>query len=126
MTAAATSIAWRSQPPLRNSARNTQVIAQVSQPEAIAYFRDDLQLDIDAYLTAVDTLRPLEGVDSTFGSPKESLDLAQNAAEAVKVMLQSDSVTQADVDAYNEIIGSTGDLLGSQLAINGAFDEACG
>jgi len=101
----------------------TQSLAQVSAPNWVAQL-SDFGLDIDAYLRAVDTLRPLEGVGSPLGSPKETLDLYQSAGEAMKAMMEADAVTQADVDAYNEIVGTVGDFIGSQIAINGALGEA--
>ena len=63
---------------------------------------------------------------SAFGDPNAALDyyLMLNAAMA-DIYAKGDAVTQADIDAYNELAGKPEDVIYNQLAINGPLSDQC-
>lgn len=103
-----------------------QLMAQVRDPANFQSIKDGVmvQLDIDAFLASVQELRVLEAFQSPLGDPGESLDVYEEAGLAMKVLMEKDTVTQADIDEYNTNVVEVGEFLGHQIAISGALDEA--
>lgn len=103
-----------------------QLMAQVRDPATLAAIKEGTvgNLDIDAFLAAIDVLHALDSFDGPLGDPKESLDAFEEAGTEMKALLAADAPTQADIDAYNTTIGSAGDFLGLQVAIAGGLDAA--
>lgn len=103
-----------------------QFLAQLTNADTIEAVRDKEigNLDLDAFLGAMDTLHALNSFKSPLGDPKASIDHYQKAAEAAKVLFATEPITQAAIDTYNENVGTVSDFLGKQIAISGAIDEA--
>lgn len=103
-----------------------QFLAQLKTPSTIESIKSKAigNLDLDAFLGAMQTLHQLDGYSSVLGDPKAALDFYEKAANAAKVLFATDPMTQAAIDTYNENVGSVGDFLGHQAAISGAIDAA--
>ena len=103
-----------------------QLLAQMTTLETAETIKDGNigNLDPDKMLAALATLHALDGYVSPLGDPKAAIGVYERAAEAAKVLFAKDPMTQADVDAYYETVGSIGEFLGKQIAISGAMDEA--
>jgi hypothetical protein len=103
-----------------------QLMAQVRDPSSIQDMKEPPlgPIDMDAFLGAIEDLRVLEAFPSPLGSTKDSLDFYAAAGTTLKGLLDADSVTQADVDAYNAQIGPLTDFLGKQAAISGSVGAA--
>ena len=115
--------------PLKTAAEqllSVQLMAQIRDPESIASFKSGTigNLDFDKFLAAMQTLHALDGHDGVLGDPKEAIDIYEKAATDAKALFEKDSPTQADIDAFNASIGTTGEFLGHQAAISGGLEEA--
>lgn len=103
-----------------------QLLAQVRTPSTLAAIKEGTvgELDIDAFLAAIDVIHALDPFDSPLGDPKVSLDAYEEAGNAMKALLEADAPTQADIDAYNDTIGTIPEFLGLQIALSGGMDAA--
>ena len=103
-----------------------QLLAQLKDPARIESIKTTGigNLDLDEFLAAMKVLHQLDGQTSPLGDPKEAIDIYEQAATDAKALFEADPPAQADIDAYNESIGSTAEFLGHQVAIAGAVDEA--
>jgi hypothetical protein len=103
-----------------------QLLAQLDDPETVASIKAKSigNLDLDAFLAAMETLHALDGFDSPLGDPKASIDAYEAAAEEAQTLFDADPPTQEAIDAYHESIGPVPAFLSKQTAIAGGFDAA--
>lgn len=103
-----------------------QFLAQLKDADTIAQVKARTigNLDLDAFLAAMQDLHALDSVQSPFGDAKASIAVYEKAARAAKVLFATDPMTQAAIDTYNENVGTLTDFLGHQVAISGAMDAA--
>ena len=103
-----------------------QLLAQLRSPDTAESIRDKAfgNLDLDAFLAAMDELHALDGQSSVLGDPKAAIEVYEEAAQAAKTLFDTDPITQEAIDAYNEHVGDVGPFLGHQTAIAGAMDSA--
>jgi hypothetical protein len=103
-----------------------QLLAQLKTPDAIESIRNKAigNLDLDAFLAALQVLHALDAYRSVLGDPKAAIDFYVKAAKAAQVLFATDPMTQAAIDAYNQNVGTIADFLGHQAAISGAIGEA--
>lgn len=103
-----------------------QFLAQLKTPDAIASIKSRAigNLDLDAMISALQTLHALDGYASVLGDPKAAIDFYITAAKAAKVLFATEPMTQAAIDAYNVNVGDLSTFLGHQAAIAGAIGEA--
>jgi hypothetical protein len=101
-----------------------QLLAQVRDPVTFESVKSGTvgNLDIDAFLAAVDEMHALDDVETPLGDPKEALDVYEAAGDKMKELLDAGTVTQADIDELVDIVGPVSDFLGHQIAIAGALD----
>ena len=59
------------------------------------------------------------------GDPGAALDFYAKANDSAKALLDSASVTQAQLDAYQAQVGGVASILSKQVAINAAIGESC-
>jgi hypothetical protein len=105
---------------------SVQLLAQIHDPAAVEAFKSKAigDLDPDEFLAALKDLHALDGQTSVMGDPKAAIDAYEAAGQAAKTLFAASPVTQADVDTYNQSVGSLTDFLGHQTAIAGAMDSA--
>jgi hypothetical protein len=103
-----------------------QFLAQLKTPDTIASIKSKQvgNLDLDAFIDALNQLHSLDGYTSVLGDPKAAIDYYINVAKAAKVLFATDPMTQAAIDTYNKNIVSVSDFLGRQVAISGAIGQA--
>ena len=103
-----------------------QFLAQLKTPDAIESIKSKAigNLDLDAFIAGMQTLHALDAYPSVLGDPKAAIDFYIKAAKAAKVLLATNPMTQAAIDAYNLNVGTIGDFIGHQGAISGAIGEA--
>ena len=103
-----------------------QLLAQIRDPESIASMKQGTigSLDLDKFLAAMATLHALDSSSSPMGDPKAAIATYEQAAKEAKPLIDAAAPTQADIDAYNQSIGTTTEFLGHQTAIAGAMDAA--
>jgi hypothetical protein len=103
-----------------------QLLAQLTTPDTVEAIRTGQVggLDLDTFLTAMGELHALDSFSSPLGDPKAAIDLYEKAARAAKVLFETEPITQAAIDTYNQNVGTVGDFLGHQIAISGAIEEA--
>ncbi len=104
-----------------------QLMAQIRDPESIATFKSGTigNLDTAKFLASMKVLHQLDGHKLTgFDDPKDAIDTYEAAAKQVQELLDADPPSQADIDAYNQSIGTVGEFLGHQAAISGALEDA--
>ena len=103
-----------------------QFLAQLKTPDTIASIKNKTigNLDLDAFLSAMQTLHALDAYPTVLGDPKAAIDFYIKAAKAAKVLFATDPMTQAAIDTYNLNVGTIGDFIGYQGAISGAIGEA--
>ena len=103
-----------------------QFLAQLTTPDTIAAIKAKQigNLDLDAFLSAMQDLHALDGYASPLGDPKAAIDVYETAGKAAKDLFAKDSVTQADIDTYGQNVGPVADFLAHQIAIAGALDTA--
>lgn len=103
-----------------------QLLAQMRSPESVQAVKDKVvgDFDPDDFIAAMQQLHALDGSASPLGDPKTAIDNYIAAAQAAKTLLAKSSVTQADVDAYLQKVGTISDFLGGQLPITGALSAA--
>ena len=103
-----------------------QFLAQLKTPDTIESIKNKEigNLDLDAFLEALEVLHALDAYPSVLGDPKAAIDFYVKAAKAAQVLFATDPMTQAAIDAYNLNVGTVGDFLSHQAAISGAMGEA--
>lgn len=103
-----------------------QLLAQLKTPDTIESIKNKAigNLDLDAFISALNTLHALDGYPSVLGDPKAAIDFYIKAANAAKVLFATEPMTQAAIDTYNQNVGTVAEFLGHQAAISGAFGEA--
>ncbi len=103
-----------------------QLLAQIHDPASVEALKSKTigNVDPDAFLAALADLHALDGQTSVMGDPKAAIDAYEAAGQAAKTLFAKSAVTQADVDAYNQTVGSLTDFLGHQTALAGAMDAA--
>lgn len=103
-----------------------QFLAQLKTPDMIASIKAKTigNLDLDAFLSGMQTLHALDAYPSVLGDPKAAIDFYEKAAKAAQVLFATDPMTQAAIDTYNQNVGTVTDFLGRQAAISGAIDQA--
>ena len=103
-----------------------QLLAQLRSPDAAEQLKTKQigNLDLDAFLAAMQDLHALDGHSSALGDPKAAIDAYEDAAKDAQAMFATEPITQASVDAYVAKIGTISDFLGHQIAISGAMDAA--
>ena len=103
-----------------------QFLAQLKSVDTIEAIRDKEigNLDLVAFLGAMQVLHQLDAHASPLGDPKAAIDIYEKAGKAAQVLFATEPITQAAIDTYNENVGTVGDFLGHQVAISGAIDEA--
>jgi hypothetical protein len=103
-----------------------QLLAQLSTPETVEAIRDKQigNLDLDAFLAAMDDLHALDSFSGPLGDPRTAIDTYQKAARAAKVLFAADPVTQAAIDAYKQNVGPITDFIGHEAAISVAIGAA--
>jgi hypothetical protein len=103
-----------------------QFLAQLKTPDTIASIKSKQvgNLDLDAFIDALNQLHSLDGYTSVLGDPKAAIDYYVTVAKAAKVLFATDPMTQAAIDTYNTNIVSVSDFLGRQVAISGAIGQA--
>lgn len=103
-----------------------QLMAQIRDPQSIESMSNEqlVNLDFDQFQASMKVLHQLDGYDSPLGDPKAAIETYEDAATKAQALFEADAPTQADIDAYNESIGSTSEFLMHQTAISGALDEA--
>ena len=103
-----------------------QMLAQLKSPDSLEGFTA-LGFSPEKLQVALENLEPVRAAGvSALGDSGAALDyyLALNAA-MTDIYAKGDAVTQADIDAYNELAGPTEDVLYHQLAINGPLSDQC-
>ncbi len=105
---------------------NVQFLAQLTTADTIAAVKAKQMgnLDLDKFLAAMHTLHALDSYSSLLGDPKAAIDFYETAGKAAQTLFAASPVTQADIDAYNQNVGTVGAFLGHQIAISGAMDAA--
>ena len=103
-----------------------QLLAQLKTPDAVDSIKNKAigNLDLDTFVSALETLHALDGHPSVLGDPKAAIDFYITAAKAAKVLFATNPMTQAAIDTYNLNVGTVADFLGHQVAISGAMGEA--
>lgn len=103
-----------------------QLLAQLNSADSIASIKDKAigNLDLDAFIAALQTLHALDAYPSVLGDPKAAIDFYIKAAKAAKVLFATEPVTQAAIDTYMKNVGTVSEFLGHQAAISGALGEA--
>ena len=103
-----------------------QFLAQLTKADTIESIKNKEigNLDLDVFLSALNTLHALDGYPSVLGDPKAAIDFYEQAAKAAKVLFATEPMTQAAIDTYNLNVGTVPEFLGHQAAISGAFGEA--
>jgi hypothetical protein len=103
-----------------------QFLAQLKTPDTIESIKTKSigNLDLDVFLSAMETLHALDAYPSVLGDPKAAIDFYVTAAKAAKVLFATDPMTQAAIDTYNLNVGTITDFIGHQAAISGALGEA--
>jgi hypothetical protein len=103
-----------------------QFLAQLKTPDTIASIKAKQigNLDLDVFLAAMHDLHALDSYSSVLGDPKAAIDFYETAGNAAKTLFAAAPLTQADIDTYNQNVGTVTAFLGHQLAISGAMDAA--
>ena len=105
---------------------SVQLLAQIHDPAAVEALKSKTigNVDPDEFLAALADLHALDGQTSVMGDPKAAVDAYEAAGQAAKTLFAKSTVTQADIDTYNQSVGSLTDFLGHQTALAGAMDSA--
>jgi hypothetical protein len=105
---------------------NVQFLAQLTTADTIAAVKAKQMgnLDLDKFLSAMHELHALDSYSSVLGDPKPAIDFYETAGKAAQTLFAASPVTQADIDTYNQNVGTVGAFLGHQIAISGAMDAA--
>lgn len=103
-----------------------QLLAQLTKADTIESIKNKEigNLDLDAFLSAMQTLHALDAYSTPLGDPRAALDFYETAAKAAQVLFATEPMTQAAIDTYNLNVGTVVDFLGHQAAISGAIGEA--
>ena len=105
-----------------------QILAQADSSDSLAAIKNGTITNYSpesfgAILTKLQFLKNQPA--SVLGDPGPALDYYSAANNAVKAMLDSGTVTQAQLDAYKAQIGDVGSVVGKQTAIIAAVSQAC-
>ena len=106
----------------------TQVLAQIRTPDTLAAIKAKSMTDYtpESLAAILDKLQVLAGHPAPgMGDPGAAVDFYVEANDSVKAMLDSASVTQAQLDAYQAQVGGVASILGKQVAINAAIGTNC-
>lgn len=106
----------------------TQVLAQIRTPDTLAAIKAKSMTDYtpESLAAILDKLQVLAGHPAPgMGDPGAAVDFYVKANDSVKAMLDSASVTQAQLDAYQAQVGGVASILGKQVAINAAIGTDC-
>ena len=103
---------------------SVQLLAQLDNPQTIGQLKanPDLPLDLDAFLEAMETLHQLDGVETSIGDPKESIDFYKTTADLAQVLFAADPPTQGAIDEYQATLGERSDFLSRQAVIAAGLD----
>ena len=103
-----------------------QFLAQLKTPDTIEAIKakEIGNLDLDAFLAAMEDLHALDSFESPLGDPKAAIEVYETAGKAAKVLFATEPLTQAAIDTYNQSVGTVTEFLGHQVAIAGALDAA--
>jgi hypothetical protein len=105
---------------------SVQLLAQIHDPAGVDAVKSKTigDFDPDTFLAALKDLHALDGQTSPLGDPKAAVDAYEAAGQAAKALFAKSPATQADIDTYNQSVGSLTEFLGHQTAIAGAMDAA--
>ena len=106
----------------------TQVLAQIRTPDTLAAIKAKSMTDYtpESLAAILDKLQVLAGHPAPgMGDPGAAVDFYVEANDSVKAMLDSATVTQAQLDAYQAQVGGVASILGKQVAINAAIGTNC-
>ena len=106
----------------------TQVLAQIRTPDTLAAIKAKSMTDYtpESLAAILDKLQVLAGHPAPgMGDPGAAVDFYVKANDSVKAMLDSATVTQAQLDAYQAQVGGVASILGKQVAINAAIGTNC-
>lgn len=103
-----------------------QFLAQLKTPDTIESIKTNQigNLDLDAFLAAMQDLHALDSFTSPLGDPKAAIDFYEKAGKAAQVLFATEPLTQAAIDTYNLNVGTVSEFLGHQIAIAGGLDAA--
>lgn len=106
----------------------TQVLAGAGSKDAVDGLRSGQLTSytpdgMDEVLAKLEVLRghPATG----FGDPGASIDYFTQVNKLMRAMIEADSVSQAQIDAYTAATGSPAQVIGKQLPINAALSQYC-
>jgi hypothetical protein len=106
----------------------TQILAQISTPDTVAAIKSKSITDYtpESFAAILAKLQVLAGHPAPgMGDPAAALEFYGKANDSAKALLDSASVTQAQLDAYQAQVGGVASILGKQVAINAAIGENC-
>jgi len=106
----------------------TQILAQIRTPDTLTAIKEKSITDYtpESFAAILAKLQVLAGHPAAgMGDPGAALDFYAKANDSVKALLDSASVTQAQLDAYQAQVGGVSSILGKQVAINAAIGESC-
>ena len=106
----------------------TQILAQIRTPDTVAAIKSKSITDYtpESFAAILAKLQVLAGHPAAgMGDPGAALDFYAKANDSAKALLDSASVTQAQLDAYQAQVGGVASILSKQVAINAAIGESC-
>ena len=107
---------------------DVQLLAQVNNADSVAAIKNGTigNYTPDSFGAILAKLQFLKSQPpSVLGDPGPALDYYAKANDAVKSMIDSGNVTQAQIDAYKAQIGDVSSVVGKQTAIVAALSQAC-
>ena len=106
----------------------TQILAQIRTPDTLTAIKEKSITDYtpESFAAILAKLQVLAGHPAAgMGDPGAALDFYAKANDSAKALLDSASVTQAQLDAYQAQVGGVASILSKQVAINAAIGESC-
>lgn len=105
---------------------SVQLLAQIRDPQSVADLKSKTfgNLDLEKFAADMKVLHQLDDSKGPLGDPKAAIAAYEDAAAKAQALFDANPPAQADIDAYNQSIGSTSEFLGHQVAISGALDQA--
>ena len=106
----------------------TQILAQIRTPDTVAAIKSKTITDYtpESFAAILAKLQVLAGHPAAgMGDPAAALEFYSKANDSAKALLDSASVTQAQLDAYQAQVGGVASILSKQVAINAAIGESC-
>lgn len=105
-----------------------QLLASMNSPEAVVAVKSHTMGNLDLNQMEgfiADAEEAIGDKEAPLGDPQESLAFYRKAIEGARPLIEADSVTQSEIDAYREDLGVEKGFLSYQVPLNAALSEIC-